>query len=396
MSFGTAEIEGIMAKLFKRGKIWSVTFYLGGKRHRKSLGRDKKRAEAAFKEIVYKLSRNEFQESRKIPLAHYVEEFLEYAKSRLSEKTHLNYSIALGHLKSYLSEKEGVKWLQDLDIGLLDRYVAFRLKCPSPHKKEGTVERSTVNTELKGIKRFCNRAVELGYLRESPARKVKLLATARKNPRFFDEEEAALILNDCKDERIREIYLVLLYTGMRVGELVNLEWEDIDFVRRTIAVRPKAFWKPKGNEERLIPMHDAVFYSLFAREKKSRWVFVGAAGEKIKIHTLETRFRRQLKRLGIPEATLHTWRHTFASYLTMRTGNIRAVQKLLGHKSLRTTEIYSHLSDRHLHGVVGQLPGPEMGANLGARAILPGRAVAQVVEKKMVGDTGFEPVTPTV
>ena len=385
-----------MAKLFKRRKIWNATFYLAGKRHRKSLGKDKKRAEAAFKEIDYKLSRNEYSEARKIPLSLFVEEFLEYVKSRLSEKTHLNYSIALRHLETYLSEKEGVKWLQDLDVGRIDRYVAFRLKCPSPHKKEGTVERSTVNTELKGIKRFCNRAVELGYLRESPARKVKLLATVRKNPRFFDEEEAARILTDCKDERVREIYLVLLYTGMRIGELVNLEWDDVDFRRRVITIRPKAFWKPKGNEERLIPMHDAVFLALFAKEKTGRWVFCGPGEEKLKIHTLETRFRRQRKRLGISDASLHTWRHTFASYLTMRTGNIRAVQKLLGHKSIRTTEIYSHLSDRHLHGVVGQLPGPEMGANLGARAILPGRAVAQVVEKKVVGDTGFEPVTPTV
>jgi integrase len=72
--------------------------------------------------------------------------------------------------------------------------------------------------------------------------------------------------------------------------------------------------------------------------------------------------RGQLERLGIANANLHTWRHTFASYLMMRTGNIRAVQMLLGHKSIRTTEIYSHLSERHLHHVVGQLPGPKMGA----------------------------------
>jgi len=385
-----------MARLFKRGKIWFATYYLAGRRHRPSLGKDKKRAEAAFKEIAYKLSRNELRVAAKVTLSLFVEEFLEYAKSRLSRSTHLNYSIALGHLKKYLAEKEGVKWLQSLDISTIDRFVAFRLKCESPHKKEGTVERSTVNTELKAIKRFFNRAVELGYLRESPARKVKLLATARKNPRFFEEEEAARIFAACRSQEAREIYLVLLYTGMRIGELVNLEWSDVDFSRRIIAIRPKSFWKPKGNEERLVPMHDSVFHTLFPKRKKSRWVFSDKKGEQLKIHTLETRFRRQLARLGIKEANLHTWRHTFASYLTMRTGNIRAVQKLLGHKSIRTTEVYSHLSDRHLQGVVGQLPGSEMGANLGAKLVLPGRVAAQVVDKKVVGDTGFEPVTSTV
>jgi site-specific recombinase XerD len=385
-----------MAKLFKRGKIWNVTYYQAGKRHRKSLGKDRKRAEAAFKEIAYRLSKNDLIHTCKIPFSLFVEEFLEYAKARLSDKTHHNYSIALNHLETYLNEKEGVKYLQDVYMGMIDRFVASRLKAPSPQRKGGTVERSTVNTELKGIKRFFNRAVELCYLKESPAKKVKLLTTARKNPRFFSEEEVALILGDCKDERVREIYLVLLYTGMRIGELVNLEWDDVDLVRRTIAIRSKAFWKPKGNEERLIPMHDVVFYILFSKARKSRWALAKADGEKNKIHSLETRFRRQLKRLRIPDATLHTWRHTFASYLTMRTGNIRAVQKLLGHKSIRTTEIYSHLSDRHLHGVVGQLPGPEMGAFLGAPAVLPGRGIVQIPDNKVVGDTGFEPVTPTV
>ena len=56
---------------------------------------------------------------------------------------------------------------------------------------------------------------------------------------------------------------------------------------------------------------------------------------------------------------LHAWRHTFESYVTMRTGNIRLVQKLLGHKSIRKTEIYLHLSDNHFHGVVGQLSAPK-------------------------------------
>jgi len=66
--------------------------------------------------------------------------------------------------------------------------------------------------------------------------------------------------------------------------------------------------------------------------------------------------------------------------LTMRPGNIRAVQKLLGHKPIRTTEIYFHLSERHLHYVVGQLSGSKMGTLLGTPVVLPGRGITQVVE----------------
>ncbi len=189
---------------------------------------------------------------------------------------------------------------------------------------------------------------------------------------------------------------MLLFTGMRIGELVNLEWEDIDFERQRIIVRPKKFWKPKGMEERMIPMHPAIFQLLANKTRISSWALIKQDGEQINVHSLETKFRKQLGGLGIKNANLHTWRHTFASYLMMRSGNIRAVQKLLGHKSIRTTEIYSHLSDKHLHTVIRMLPGPNLGTVMGTPAILEGRAITQVIEKKVVGDTGFEPVTSTV
>jgi hypothetical protein len=69
---------------------------------------------------------------------------------------------------------------------------------------------------------------------------------------------------------------------------------------------------------------------------------------------------------------------------------------LLGHKSIRTTEIYSHLSDKHLHSVICMLPGPNLGKVLGITSLLEGSEIMRVIEKKVVGDTGFEPVTSTV
>jgi hypothetical protein len=70
----------------------------------------------------------------------------------------------------------------------------------------------------------------------------------------------------------------------------------------------------------------------------------------------------------------------------MLTGNLRAVQILLGHKSDKTTEIYAHLADKYLRGVVNLLPGPNLGTVLGTPVVLPGRGIVQVVDKKVVGD----------
>jgi integrase len=385
-----------MAKLYRRGKVWWITYYQSGNRKRESLGKDRKVALERYREMVYRLSRKELVESRKIPISLYVKEFLEHVRTRFSPKTHHNYSIALKNLENYLKDEERAKNLSEVDMGMIDRYVSKRLESPSKRRKGMNVDRSTVNTELKAIKRSFNRAVELGYLRDSPARKVRLLGSVRKNPRFFSETEVGLILDDCDDPWAKVIYLMLLYTGLRIGELVYLEWDDIDFENRKIKIRPKDFWKPKGREERIIPMHDVVFYLLLRLERKGRWVFTKRDGGQVNVHSLETKFRRQLEGLGITGANLHTWRHTFASYLIMKSGNIRAVQKLLGHRSIRTTEVYAHLSERHLHHIVGQLPPQKMGTILGTPVVLPGRGIVQVVDNKVVGDTGFEPVTSTV
>jgi integrase len=132
-------------------------------------------------------------------------------------------------------------------------------------------------------------------------------------------------------------------------------------VTRRLFVRAKTFWQPKGNEERFIPLHGAFYELLRVKERKSNWVFAKADGRQVNIHSLEARFKNQLKRLRIQNATPHTWRHAFASHLTMLTGNLRTVQVLLGHKSGRTAEIYSHLADRYLQTVVNQLPSPDLG-----------------------------------
>jgi integrase/recombinase XerD len=220
-----------------------------------------------FSTQSYKLSRQEFIQGRRIPIGAYKKEFLEFVKSRNCKKTHHNYSLALNHLERYLKEEEGVKNVQDVNMGMIDRFVSHRLECESPQRKGKTIDRSTVNTELKSIKRFFNRAVELDYINKSPARKVKLLSTVRRNPRFFSEAEVAAILDECRDEWVRDIYITLLYTGLRIGELVNLEWDDIDLIRRIVVVRPKEFWKPKGKEERSISMHDVVFYVILNIER---------------------------------------------------------------------------------------------------------------------------------
>ena len=75
---------------------------------------------------------------------------------------------------------------------------------------------------------------------------------------------------------------------------------------------------------------------------------------------------------------------------------MRALQLILGYKSIKTTQIYAHLSDQHLSELVNQLPGPKMGTILGTPVVLPSRKIAEVVDNKVGGDRGFEPLTSSV
>jgi len=183
-----------MAKLRKIGNAWYYDGRVDGKRVRISLGKDKEWAKTELAEIEYKRSRNELFRKERIPIDLFKKEFLEHVKVRLSPKTHTNYSIVLGHLTSYLKEKENVRTLDKVTMGMLDNFVSFRLKTKSRKNKGKTIARSTVNTDIKAIKSFLNRAVKLDYITHSPARKIKLLRTTSSHPRYFVEEEVALIL----------------------------------------------------------------------------------------------------------------------------------------------------------------------------------------------------------
>ena len=363
---------------------------------RQRIGGDKKEAEIHLKEIEYRLSINELTPYKRIPVSVVKKEFLEYIQSRKAARTLYNYKIALDRFVEFLTDKFPAAYLQDVSLSMVDEYVSSRRNNNSFIRIGNHVAESTVNTELKAIKRFFNRAVEVGYLKVNPARKAKFLTVPQKAPRFFSGDELRPLFDTCNDAQINQIYVTLFRTGLRIGELVNLEWDDIDLKSSHLNVRVKKFWKPKGNRERQIPLHSSVYSILQNKQRISHWVFSDAKGEQIKIHSLQTNFRRHLKKLGICNASLHTWRHSFASYFIMRTGNMRALQLLLGHGSIKTTEIYAHLSDQHLHDLIGQLPNINLGTNLGTTLILPGQGIVQVADKKVVGDTGFEPVTSTV
>jgi hypothetical protein len=130
-------------------------------------------------------------------------------------------------------------------------------------------------------------------------------------------------------------------------------------------------------------------------------VFAHADGRRRDYSGAKANFSRLCKKLGVEGVTLHTWRHTFASHFVQQTGNVRALQEVLGHQDIRQTMIYAHTSTAHLQHLIEQLPsaGTDLPKNLpkpenppedDTRKPLPGKGLGEV------GAAGFEPATSTV
>ena len=328
----------------KKGTYWYLDYAVDGHRVRRRLGKSKKLAELALADVEVKLARKElgFQTKDK-NLSDFFAEYLVYSKTNKSPASYSRNEIVLRTFKTFLS----VDRLRAITPQLIESYKKFRL--------EGGTKASTINTELNTIKATLNRAVALDYLARNPCREVKKLKAPRKQVRFLSKEEVRKLL-EAGNGRMGPIMEVLLYTGLRRNELTHLTWADVDLQRRIVAVQAKEGWHPKDYEVRHIPMAPRLHELLSSLPRNgSDWIFATRDGGPHAGHILSRDFRKLVKLCAIRGVSLHTLRHTFASHLVMNGTDVYTVQKLLGHSSIKTTEIYAHLAPDFLKAAVQRL-----------------------------------------
>lgn len=192
------------------------------------------------------------------------------------------------------------------------------------------------------------------YVDENPFQGVKPLSIPQRAPTFFTEEQLTALLEKVEGP-LRQVVIFAVNTGVRIGELVNIEWQDIDFERRVIRIRNKKDFTTKSKLERTIPINDQVFNLLTRLSRKGRYIFGSNRGRRCSAR-LSKQFTRYLRAAGFGrEFTFHSLRHTFASHLVQRGVSLYIVSKLLGHSNIKTTEVYSHLAPETFHQAVSLL-----------------------------------------
>lgn len=209
------------------------------------------------------------------------------------------------------------------------------------------------------LRAMLNKAVQWGYLTDSPMKGIRLLKEPPERVRYLTTEEIARLLARCS-EHLRPIVICALHTGMRKGEILNLKWSDVDLHNRMILLE-----RTKNNRRRMIPLSGVLCSVLKALSRRSEYVFCSEKGERF--GNVRKGFKAALKRASIEDFRFHDLRHTFASHLTMSNCNIRTVQQLLGHTTIRTTMKYAHLSKEYLEeavNLVGAKLSPGVETNL--------------------------------
>jgi integrase/recombinase XerD len=169
-------------------------------------------------------------------------------------------------------------------------------------------------------------------------------------PKVFSKEEISKILNSSGNTKHKLLLWIIYSCGLRRSEVTNIRLDDIDRVRNIIHIR-----EGKGGVDRIVPVSDKVWYKIdeyLESYNPKEYLFEGPGGGRYSSESVYSVFRSAMKKAGIKkEVGVHSLRHSYATHLHENGLDIRYIQELLGHKSTRTTEIYTHVSRRNLISV---------------------------------------------
>jgi tyrosine recombinase XerC len=226
---------------------------------------------------------------------------------------------------------------------------------------ERRLKKSSLARKLAAIRSFFRFAVKNKWIAENPARVVATPKQEQRVPSFLTEEEMANFLDmppsgkplDLRDRAALEI---LYATGIRVGELVGINVEDVHLGERLVRVRGK------GKKERIVPFgapaQGRLRAYLGARAELAgdrigeNALFLNYRGRRITTRSVERLVDKYIRRTAVRrKISPHSLRHSFASHLLSRGADLRVIQELLGHESLATTQKYTHLDLGHLMDV---------------------------------------------
>ena len=270
----------------------------------------------------------------------------------LSAHTRLAYQRDLARLHDYC-DKHALKRWRDLDGGRLRGFVAER-------HRQGIGGRS-LQRNLSAIRAFFRYLQAAGEVGHNPAEGVRAPKAPRNLPGVLDVDQARqLLAADAEDPlaaRDKAMFELFYSSGLRLSELTGLDTDAVDFNDRLVTVTGK------GGKMRVVPVGQYALGALRAWLKirpalagpREAALFVSRRGGRVSGRNVQQRLRAWALKRGLAQPVHpHMLRHSFASHLLESSGDLRAVQELLGHADIAATQVYTHLDFQHLARVYDQ------------------------------------------
>ncbi|MDQ7815389.1 MAG: tyrosine-type recombinase/integrase [Melioribacteraceae bacterium] len=269
-------------------------------------------------------------------------EYASYSESVHRPKTTKRINSILKEFAEYFNNPQ----LSEIDMKQINSYLQHKAKVSS----------YTAQQHLAYLRSAFKKAQTDGYILSNPFESVSNFKIPEKQPLFIDETSFHCLLRVIDNTDIKHIVTFAVKTGLRLMELITLEWKQINF-RDKYLILDNNNHTTKSKKVRTIPLTIEAMQILVEREstRNSDYVFT-FDNEKIKPESLSKRFKKYVVKAKLnPKLKFHSLRHTFASWLVQRGVSIYQVSKLLGHANVETTEIYSHLRAEDLRSAINVL-----------------------------------------
>ncbi|MCR1900715.1 tyrosine recombinase XerC [Ligilactobacillus apodemi] len=284
----------------------------------------------------------------------WINEFKEYLRveRQYSPKTITAYLDDLTEFCDFLTETGKTKSFTEI--------TKFDVHVFMSELYDRNLKMTSISRKVSSLRAFFHFLMRNGYVKQDPFAYVQIKQNPRRLPRFFYEKELTLLFeetngNDKLSIRDNALLETLYSTGMRVSECTGLKVNDIDFELKTMLLHGK------GRKDRYVPFGSYCDKALKRYLTKARkplmekyhheheYVFVNHHGEPITPAGVSYVLDQILKRSSLSSSIHpHELRHTFATHMLSNGADLRTVQELLGHSSLSTTQIYTHVTPEHL------------------------------------------------
>jgi integrase len=310
-----------------------------GKTKTETIGQDERAAMVKLSERRKELDEGVYKEVKTVSWNDFAIEHLERLKNAGNDGTYAVHRTSLGNFQRICKPKK----LSDVDFNMLEHFRDSRTG-------EGAAP-ATTNKELKTMRAALTKAVLRGYLKRNPMKGIQkdlLLPEPEKQVVTIPDEGFNQLLTGCKNNQWRAICWIAYESGLRSGEIMALEWKDLDFDENLIRVSNKTFHNTKTGKARTVPMSENIkkhLDPLRVNMFKSNMVFLTNRGTWYS-HNAWSRFNNIVLRAGLVDDdgkakySLHDLRRTFATKLANNGISPKVLKELMGHTKLETTMGY--------------------------------------------------------